>query len=55
MDFGKDLERDFFKVVLATISAVTIANLIVNYRGTVALAQTATAFPVNLAKALTRG
>ena len=51
---AQELERDFFKVVLAAITAVTVANLIVNYRGTVALAQTAAAFPVSLVNALKR-
>lgn len=54
MGFGQELERDFFKVVLATITAVTVANLIVNYKGTVSLAQTAASFPVQLAQALRR-
>ena len=50
-----DLERDFFRVVLATITAVTVANLIVNYRGTVQLVQVAAGFPVALANALRAG
>lgn len=52
---GSDFERDFFKVILATITAVTVANLIVNYRGTVELAKVAAGFPISLAQALRAG
>lgn len=48
-------ERTFVKIVLATITAVTVANLIVNYKGTVALAEVAAGFPIALANALRAG
>lgn len=51
----QSFERDFVKVILATITAVTVANLIVNYRGTVELAKIGAAFPINIANALRAG
>jgi hypothetical protein len=47
-----DFERDFFKAVLAAIAAVTVANIVTNPQGSVALAKTVFEFPVNLANAL---
>jgi hypothetical protein len=51
----QSFERTFVQIVLATITAVTVANLVVNYRGTVQLAQVAAGFPINLANALRAG
>lgn len=48
------LERIFLKVTLAAITAVTVGNMIVNYKGTVELGKVATSFPVALVNALRR-
>jgi len=48
------LERTFLKVTLAAITAVTVGNMIVNYRGTVELGKVVTGFPVALVNALRR-
>lgn len=48
-------ERVFVQIVLATITAVTVANLIVNYKGTVAIAEVVAGFPVKLATSLRAG
>ncbi len=47
-------ERDFVKITIAVIGAVTFANAIVNSGGTVAIAKVILGFPVDLAKALKR-
>lgn len=51
----QSFERTFTTIVLATITAVTVANLIVNYKGTVQLAQVVAGFPVALANSLRAG
>ena len=47
-------ERIFLKVTLGAITAVTIGNAIVNYRGTVEVGKVVTGFPVALVNALRR-
>lgn len=49
------LERTFVEIVLATIWAVTIANLVVNYKGTVKIGETILGFPIGLARELRAG
>lgn len=50
----QSLERDFVKIVLASITAVTVTNMIVNWQGTVELGKVVTNFPVALIGALRR-
>lgn len=47
-------ERIFLQTTLAAITATTIGNMLVNYRGTVAIAETIVAAPVRLVNALRR-
>lgn len=47
-------ERIFLKTTLAAISAVTIGNMIVNYRGTVEVGKVVVGAPVALVNALRR-
>lgn len=49
-----DLERTFLKITLAAITAVTVGNMIVNWRGTVETGRVVLGFPVELVKALRR-
>lgn len=48
-------ERTFVQIVLATISAVTVANLVVNYKGTVKIGEVVLGFPIQLANSLRAG
>lgn len=49
-----DFERTFLKITLAAITAVTIGNMVVNWRGTVEVGRVVLGFPVNLVQALRR-
>lgn len=48
-------ERVFVQIVLATITAVTLANLVVNYKGSVAIGEVVFSFPIKLANSLRAG
>lgn len=51
---GSSFERSFVKITLAAITAVTIGNMVVNWRGTVETGKVVFGFPVNLINALRR-
>jgi hypothetical protein len=49
-----DFERSFVKITLAAITAVTIGNMVVNWKGTVETGKVVLGFPVALVQALRR-